>query len=343
VLNKYNIVISWDEYLSTLEDVTWTSKGLTTSIRNGVGVPMLQQSFLDGGFENFKIILMGGDKMFVYLIGDVDVISAFIEAIDFFNSFLDNCRPWSRDYVVLYERGAWLRCYHIPIHAWNSVFFTDLSSFFGRLLKIDDQTLNKNKMDYARLLIFTSIVKELNSFENICIADRIYPIRLIEDLEFGLADDACLVENEDHHKSSCSKLDYVQNDEPVVDTFVNQLKDDFKEVSFEPEEGVVKVFDDHNVKQVDSKNYQAHVGVSNSNSNVEVSMNRKHLKKKLVPSMIDLKKVARLSEKGRNALICSLKSFKKSKGKCKSLKGSQGKAVSVSLSAESGASTNNKD
>jgi len=236
-----------------------------------------------------------------------------------------------------------VRCYGIPIRAWNSVFFMDLSSFFGRLLKIDDQALNKNGMDYARLLISTSILKEVNSFESICIDGRIYPICLIEDFEFGLADDACLVEYEDDHKFSFSEPDYVQNDEPAVDTLLNQLKDDFKEVPFEPEEGVVKVFDDQNVMQVDSKNYQARVGVSNSNNNVEVSMNRKHRKRKLVPTVIDLKRVARLSKKDRNASIRSLKSFKKSKGKRKSLKGSQGKAVGVSLSAESGSSTNNKD
>ena len=30
------------EYLSSSEDVMWASKGLTASIRNGVGVPVLQ-------------------------------------------------------------------------------------------------------------------------------------------------------------------------------------------------------------------------------------------------------------------------------------------------------------
>jgi len=116
-----------------------------------------------------------------------------------------------------------------------------------------------------------------------------------------------------------------------VDTFLNQLKYDFKDVPLEPEGGVVKVFDDQNIKQVDSKNYQDHVGVSYSNSNVEVHMNRKHRQKKLEPLAIDLKRVAKLSEKDRNVLICSLKSFKKLKGKCKSLKGSQGNVVGVSL------------
>jgi len=40
--------------------------------------------FLDGGFENFKIISMGGDKVFLYPIGDVDVMLVFTEATDFF-------------------------------------------------------------------------------------------------------------------------------------------------------------------------------------------------------------------------------------------------------------------
>jgi len=79
----------------------------------------------------------------------------------------------------------------------------ELTSFFGRLLKIDDQTLNKNRMDYARFMISTSIVKEFNLVENICIDGRMYHIRLIGDLEFGLVEDACLVEYEDDHQSIC--------------------------------------------------------------------------------------------------------------------------------------------
>jgi len=40
-------------------------------------------------------------------------------------------------------------------------------------------------------------------------------------------------------------------------------------------------------------------------------MTRKHRKKKLVPSVINLKRVAKFLEKDRNVLIRSLKSLKK--------------------------------
>ena len=99
------------------------------------------------------------------------------------------------------------------------------------------------------------------------------------------------------------------NEEPIVDTFVNQLRENSHEVSLDPEGGVAKVSDDQVAQQVDAMNYKDIVGASNSNNNVEVSMNRKQRKNRLLPSLIDLKRVARLSEKDRNALIRPLKSF----------------------------------
>jgi len=49
---------------------------------------------------------------------------------------------------LIYDRGAWVRCYGVPLHAWDDIFFLELASSQGRLLKIDDITSNKERLDY---------------------------------------------------------------------------------------------------------------------------------------------------------------------------------------------------
>jgi len=53
---------------------------------------------------------------------DGDVTSILKEASEFFNNFFSNPIIWKKD-VVVRERGAWVRIYKIPLHAWNVDFF----------------------------------------------------------------------------------------------------------------------------------------------------------------------------------------------------------------------------
>jgi len=61
--------------------------------------------------------------------------------------------------------------------------FLELAATQGRLLKIDDNTINKERMNYARFLIDTPLLNELNVVENVWIYGRLYPIRIIEELK----------------------------------------------------------------------------------------------------------------------------------------------------------------
>jgi len=51
-----------------------------------------------------------------------------------------------------------------------------------------------------------------------------FSIRLVEDLEFSLAEDACLVEYKADNASHCSEPVCMQDDVPLVDTLVDQLQ-----------------------------------------------------------------------------------------------------------------------
>jgi len=301
---------------------------------------------------------MGGDNVLLHLCVEGDVMKLFNSAADFVGNFLCDCRLWSKDSNMPYERGAWIRCYGVPLHAWNDIFFLELASTRGRLLKIDDATVKKEKMDYARFLIATSDLKELNYVVHFLIDGKVYPIRFIEDLEFAFADDACLTEFEDD-KSLSSIPECIHEDEPLVDALVQHMQDDLARHENEVQE--VNVYDTNTSLQgkVDLCVVKENSEDSTTKSMTETALEKRNIgvckvskknrvskRPKVVPSLISLKKIARLSEADRNGLIRSLKKSKGSKRnsvKGKSSKSSSCNKIGASLSAGSGPSANSKD
>jgi len=64
---------------------------------------------------------------------------------------------------VIRERGAWVRIYGVPLQAWNVDFFKFCVYDCGRLLRVDDFTLDKARFDYGRVLISTPSLEIINS------------------------------------------------------------------------------------------------------------------------------------------------------------------------------------
>ncbi|GAU32020.1 hypothetical protein TSUD_158110 [Trifolium subterraneum] len=121
------------ESLVPKEDITWASKSLIAKIKNGNCVSVVQRSFLDAGFVDFGIVLLGGDNVLLHPCVDGD----------------------------------------------------ELAESQGRLLKIDEGTINKERMDNARMLIATPPLKELNDIVKVWVDDMLVPIRIIEDMDEG--------------------------------------------------------------------------------------------------------------------------------------------------------------
>jgi len=89
---------------------------------NGETIPLVQSRIADVGFVDLDIALLGADKVFVRSVSNMDVMSVLKEAKDFFGLFLSNHMRWDKQ-AVTFERGAWVRLYGVPLHAWNEKFF----------------------------------------------------------------------------------------------------------------------------------------------------------------------------------------------------------------------------
>jgi hypothetical protein len=55
--------------------------------------------------DDFHVILMGGDKVFIKCYGNNDVLSIYNDAVDFFSQLFHELRPWTQKEVV-YEKSA---------------------------------------------------------------------------------------------------------------------------------------------------------------------------------------------------------------------------------------------
>ncbi|GAU41532.1 hypothetical protein TSUD_140630 [Trifolium subterraneum] len=354
------IGLPW-KYLSLKEDVVWASQCFLAKLKDGLCLSMVQQALTDAGFEDIKIIPLGGDNVLLHPAGQGTIDSLLQSTTDLVGNFLEGFIPWSREADRSYVRGAWVRCYGIPVHAWNPIFFAELAETQGRLLKIEESTVNRERMDFASILIATSSVKEINVTIKVLIDNVMTDIHIIEDVGFGLASDACLLEIEEDNNSQFSSHTGMPEAAPLVDDFVQKLHDDWVNNVV-----VDKMEESNTVNQAipsspTSQPKQASkekiikppsVGIVKEQAQVKQKISKEGGRKQqskrriLILTVYGLKKIARLSETERNALIRSLKKAKRQKGASSSGKvTSQGKnctSLSVGSGATAGA-TNSQD
>lgn len=92
--------------------------------------------------------------------------------------------------------------YGIPIHAWNEKFFKLFVFYCGRYLRADTFLLNRERFDFARVLISTSSLDVVNVTKQILVDGMLLEIKIIEEWGFSLGEDACLFEEDDKSVNS---------------------------------------------------------------------------------------------------------------------------------------------
>jgi len=87
------------------EDVVWASKGAFARVLNGDFIPIVQQKIIDAGFDYVRVLPRGGDNVVLFCSGKEDMMSVYLEAVDFFNCFFSNMHAWSLDEEFVSEKG----------------------------------------------------------------------------------------------------------------------------------------------------------------------------------------------------------------------------------------------
>lgn len=48
-----------------------------------------------------------------------------------------------------FHRDVWLRCFGVPLHAWDSTTFAKIGGCFGKLVEISKDTLEKRFLEFG--------------------------------------------------------------------------------------------------------------------------------------------------------------------------------------------------
>jgi len=156
----------------------------------------------------------------------------FHGAIDFFSMLFSSALKWSVE-EVRYERGAWLRVYGTLVHAWNENFFRLCVSGYGRFIHAKECTVDKARLDYARILVSTSHLEILNMTYECVIDGRKYVIKLVEEWGCHLGEDALMTVVDSSPEASCNPNDDVGLEEVQgeweLDDLVNDLQKEWSQ------------------------------------------------------------------------------------------------------------------
>lgn len=121
-----------------------------------------------------NLVLLEGDKE------EGDFAEYIEDAREWLYQWFKWIRPWKPSDIDP-ERTTWLRCYGVPVHAWNLAFFSKLASQVGEFVCVDDNTERKRSLDVARILARTQVPETINRVTEVVINNISFPIKLVED------------------------------------------------------------------------------------------------------------------------------------------------------------------
>ncbi|XP_045791437.1 uncharacterized protein LOC123886142 [Trifolium pratense] len=223
-------------YHSKPDDSKWAINGVVATISNGEAIHVVQNRIMDAGFSDLVLIPMGADKVFVRSSDNIDAKSMINNAKNFFKLVFSSWTTWDKE-TSPYRRGAWVRLYGVPLHAWNEQFFQLCVFECGGFLRTDSCSAEKNRLDFARVLIATPELDIIKRSVTVLVDGTQVEIKIVEEWGYAMGEDACLFEDESEAESSCGEG---QEDPEVlrnVDELVNQFKEGLAEEDLNVSQG----------------------------------------------------------------------------------------------------------
>jgi hypothetical protein len=214
-------------YRSKSDDEAWAHNGLVATVINGEAVPVVQTRISDAGFSDLVITPMGADKVFIRRAEGGDAMAIVGGAEEFFKLVFSNWTRWDYDGRP-YQRGAWVRLYGVPLNAWNVDFFKLCVFDCGRFIRADSCSAEKDRLDFARVLIATTNLEIVTCKEQVLVDGVPVEIKIVEEWGYAMGEDTCLFEEENGSESSQADDDVEHQDGEVrrnVDLLVENLVD----------------------------------------------------------------------------------------------------------------------
>ncbi|CAL0317081.1 unnamed protein product [Lupinus luteus] len=138
------------------DDVAWLSSCVVGKTVETISPGDVAVLIKEEGINTITARPLGGDRVLLAPVDGECVQEVLDDAKGWFSNIFISLKPWSPDDVVD-ERMVWVRCFGLPIHAWNITAFNQIVKEFGVLLSVDAATNQKSNLEFCRLLVRTSL------------------------------------------------------------------------------------------------------------------------------------------------------------------------------------------
>ncbi|KAK8690488.1 hypothetical protein V6N13_074021 [Hibiscus sabdariffa] len=108
----------------------------------------------------------------------VDERQTMLERSDMSKWFV-NVEAWRLELTIT-NRSAWLSTVGMPMHLWSEESFNRISQLWGRLIRVEEATLEPQSFEQARILIETNILARVEETVELILGDWSGQIRVQE-------------------------------------------------------------------------------------------------------------------------------------------------------------------
>ncbi|KAL8475214.1 hypothetical protein ACS0TY_031578 [Phlomoides rotata] len=167
------------------EDKAWLKECITGTLKKNFSWEEYQDEIQTKGGGSLLLRSLGEDVFLIQNLTGKPYEILMKEWDDWFLHWFEWHRPW-RPTDVSKKRLVWTRWYGVPSHAWNSKFFETVCVSLGPLVKIDENTLSRKRLDVARIMLSVSYLKEINQVFKLNIDGTKFSIRVMEEFDWPL-------------------------------------------------------------------------------------------------------------------------------------------------------------
>ncbi|KAK7277149.1 hypothetical protein RIF29_18300 [Crotalaria pallida] len=183
-------------------------------VRNLEDATSIRELLLREGLFTINAKPMGGNMVLLEGQSPSEIEELLKTEKEWFESIFLEMRKWSPSEVVR-ERYVWIRCFGIPVQAWEEDFFSMLASKWGRMVELERKTKNRERLDIGSFLIATTSNRCIDESIPVKVGDLIVDIRVVEDPLEMMGWDAGPEDSEE--------LSSQESEEGVSETFFDEV------------------------------------------------------------------------------------------------------------------------
>jgi hypothetical protein len=167
-------------YEATKEDMARLQRSFIGEVLHPGMSYNIQEAFHRQGYFGVKVTPLGSKLTLLEGQDEGEVQALMEDAKGWLDQWFKEIRQWNPKEIDI-ERVVWLRIYGIPSHAWNDLFFDQLTKPWGVYMNADDGTMKRTTMDVARLMIRTTCQQPVDEFVDVKVNGELFHLRILED------------------------------------------------------------------------------------------------------------------------------------------------------------------